>query len=248
MLMKTEGLIKKFNGFLAVDGVSLSVPENEIRAVIGPNGAGKTTLFNLLMGIYSPTEGTIIFDGNDITDEPEHRRPYLGMSRSYQVTNIYQDLTVFENIQTAVGVFEENYYDMLRPLRNRTKVTEKTEEILRELDFESYRETPANALSHGDKRLLEIGMAMAADPKLILLDEPTAGMGTSETNETLSFIESLSSEMAIILVEHDIEGVMRTADKITVLERGEVIAEGYPDKIRQNERVKEAYLGGEIDA
>ena len=248
MLLDVKGITKEFHGLVAVDNVSLSVPENEIRAVIGPNGAGKTTLFNLIMGIYSPTAGTIVFDGQDITDEPVHKRPYFGMSRSYQVTNIYQSMSVFENIQTAVALYEKNYFDMVRPLSGKTSVIERTEEILRTLDFEEYRDIEASTLSHGDKRLLEIGMAMAADPKMLLLDEPTAGMGSSETREALAFIESLSSDMAIVLVEHDIEGVMTTADMITVLERGNVIAEGAPDEIRTNERVQEAYLGGEVDA
>lgn len=248
MLLEATGLRKEFHGFVAVDDVSLSVPENEIRAVIGPNGAGKTTLFNLIMGVHSPTAGTIEFDGRDITDEPVHRRPYLGMARSYQVTNIYQSLSVFENIQTAVAVYRNNYFDMIRPLRRKEGVNERTEEILQTLGFDAHRDVEASALSHGDKRLLEIGMAMAADPKLLLLDEPTAGMDSSETEETLSFIADLASEMAIILVEHNIEGVMQTADSITVLERGNVIAEGEPDEIRTDERVQEAYLGGEVDA
>ena len=248
MLLEASGLKKEFHGFVAVDDVSLSVSENEIRAVIGPNGAGKTTLFNLLMGIYEPTAGRIEFDGQDITDEPVHRRPELGISRSYQITNIYQSMSVYDNIETAVALHWGNYFDMVRPLRGKAEVAERTEKIIRRLDFEENSDVEASALSHGDKRLLEIGMAIASDPKLLLLDEPTAGTDSSETEAMLAFIEKLSEEMAVVLVEHNIEGVMQTADRISVLERGNVIAEGTPGEIRADKKVQEAYLGGEVDA
>lgn len=244
VLLQTSGLTKQFNEFVAVDGVDLSIRENELHSVIGPNGAGKTTLFNLLMGVYTPTAGTIEIDGTEITTEPVHRRPYLGISRSYQISNIYPSMTVFENLQTAVGTFHGNYYDMLRPVASNETITEKTERLLSRLEFEDERETVASALSHGDKRHLEIGMALAAEPKLLLLDEPTAGMGTKETNETMDFIEGLTDEMAVVLVEHNIEGVMRVSDVITVLEQGQVIADGDPKTIKANERVQRAYLGG----
>jgi branched-chain amino acid transport system ATP-binding protein len=233
---------------VALDDVNLSIRENELRSVIGPNGAGKTTLFNLLMGVYTPTAGTIKVDGTEITAEPVHRRPYLGISRSYQISNIYPSMTVFENLQTAVGTFHGNYYDMLRPVANNETITEKTERLLSRLEFESERETVASALSHGDKRHLEIGMALAAEPKLLLLDEPTAGMGTNETKETMGFIKGLTDEIAVVLVEHNIEEVMRVSDVITVLERGQVIADGDPETIRTDERVQRAYLGGSHDA
>jgi branched-chain amino acid transport system ATP-binding protein len=240
VLLRTSGLTKQFNEFVAVDGVDLSIRENELHSVIGPNGAGKTTLFNLLMGVYTPTAGTVEIDGTEITAEPVHRRPYLGISRSYQISNIYSSMTVFENLQTAVGTFHGNYYDMLRPVASNETITEKTERLLSRLEFEEERETVASALSHGDKRHLEIGMALAAEPKLLLLDEPTAGMGTKETGETMGFIEGLTDEMAVVLVEHNIEEVMRVSDVITVLEQGQVIADGDPETIKTDERVQRA--------
>ncbi len=248
VLLQTSGLTKKFNEFVAVDEVDLAIQENELHSVIGPNGAGKTTLFNLLMGVYEPTAGRIEIEGTDITTEPVHKRPYLGISRSYQISNIYPSLTVFENLQTAVGTFHGNYYDMLRPISSNDTLTEKTEQLISRLGFEDRRETAASALSHGDKRHLEIGMALAAEPQLLLLDEPTAGMGTKETNETMDFIEELTDEMAVVLVEHNIEEVMRVSDVITVLELGRVIADGDPETIKADERVQRAYLGGDQHA
>jgi branched-chain amino acid transport system ATP-binding protein len=248
MLLETERLTKRFGALTALDGVELAITANEVHAIIGPNGAGKTTLFNLLMGVYAPTEGRIKFDGLDITEEPINKRPELGISRSYQITNVYPSMTVFKNLQTAVGVFHGNYYDMFRPVSSQTHIEEKTAALLEQLELEGDRETEASNLSHGDKRHLEIGMALAAEPQLLLLDEPTAGMGAKETRETMKFIEDLADEMAVALVEHNIEGVMRVSDTITVLEQGEVIAADSPNNIRQNETVQNAYLGGETHA
>lgn len=248
MIVRTHSLTKRFSGFTAIDRVTLSIEENEIRSIIGPNGAGKTTLFNLLMGVLQPTEGTIEFDGQDITDEPLHRRPYFGISRSYQVTNVYQSMTVFENLQTAVGLFHGNYYDTVTPLDQQRDVTDKAEALIDRLGFADERETAASALSHGEKRRLEVGMALAAEPKLLLLDEPTAGMGSKEAEETIEFIGGLAEELTVALIEHNIEGVMQVSDVISVLERGQIIAEGDPDSIRQNERVQSAYLGGATHA
>lgn len=247
-LLDATGLTKRFGGFVAVDGVDITVDTGEVHSVIGPNGAGKTTLFNLLTGAYEVTTGEVMFDGRDITDLPEHERPYLGISRGYQITNTYESLTVFENLQTAVALYHENYYDMIRSLANRTAVTERVETLLERFELAPQRNVEASALSHGDRRRLEIGMALASDPRLLLLDEPTAGMDAGETERTVSLIQDLTEDMAVLLVEHDIEYVMMVSDVITVLERGSVIAEGPPTEIREDERVRKAYLGGKADA
>jgi branched-chain amino acid transport system ATP-binding protein len=248
MLLEAQGLTKRFGALTALDEVDLSIAANEVHSVIGPNGAGKTTLFNLLMGVYAPSDGRIEFDGQDITEESVHRRPELGISRSYQITNVYPSMSVFENLQTAVGIFHGNYYDMFRPLSRQSDIEDKTEALLDKIELSEKRDATADNLSHGDKRHLEIGMALAADPQLLLLDEPTAGMGSRETTETMGFIEGLAKERAVALVEHNIEGVMEVSDKITVLEQGGVIATDKPDKIRENETVQNAYLGGETHA
>jgi branched-chain amino acid transport system ATP-binding protein len=242
-LLEVEELTKQFGGFTAVDGVNLSIAPSEIRSVIGPNGAGKTTLFNLLTGTYEVTAGRIMFNDEDITNTPEYRRPYLGISRSYQISNVYEDMTVFENIETAVSVYSNNYLDMFNPLDRTDEIATTVTEILQFLGLGNEQEVEATSLSHGDRRRLEIGMGLASEPDLLLLDEPTAGMDTAETHRTTDLIERLAEDMAILLVEHDIEHVMEVSDNITVLQRGSVIADGSPEEIRENERVQQAYLG-----
>lgn len=242
-LLRTKNLTKRFGGFTAVDGVDILVNSNEVHSIIGPNGAGKTTLFNLLAGVLQVSEGTITFNNTDITDKPEHERPYIGLSRSYQITNIYDSMTVFENIQTAVGLYSLNYYDTLRRLESRDEVTERADELLARLQLDGKQESKAGSLPHGDRRRLEIGMGLASDPEVLLLDEPTAGMDPSESAEIASLIERLANEMAVILVEHNIEHVMDISDQISVLERGCVIANGTAEEIRSNQKVIDAYLG-----
>lgn len=242
-LLETRDLTKRFDGFEAVRGVELSVNRGEIGSIIGPNGAGKTTLFNLLTGSYRVTEGSIYFEGEEITDTAAHERPYLGIARSYQITNVYPDMTVSENVETAVAVFHTNYYDMLRPLSGKSDVAERTADILSTLGLEDKRNIEASTLSHGNKRRLEIGMALAAEPELLLLDEPTAGMDTAETERTMALVEEIGADKGVLLVEHDIEIVMEVSDHITVLKQGDVIASGTPEEIQTNSRVQEAYLG-----
>jgi len=242
-LLETTDLTKKFGGFIALDGVDLSVEATEVHSIIGPNGAGKTTLFNLLVGALPVTKGTILFEGSDITDKPEHERPYLGLSRSYQITNVYDSMTVFENLQTAIALYQLNYYDMLRSLESKDKILEQADQLLARLNIDSERETEAGSLSHGDRRRLEVGMALASEPKVLLLDEPTAGMDPGESAKIASLIERLSEKMAIVLVEHDIEHVMDVSDHISVLEQGSIIASGTPESIQSNQRVIDAYLG-----
>jgi branched-chain amino acid transport system ATP-binding protein len=243
MLLRVTDLTKKFDALTAVDAVSFDVEDQEIRSIIGPNGAGKTTLLNLLMGTYDATSGSITIEGTDITDEPDYKRPKYGISKSYQVTNIFPDMNVFENVQTAVGIHSARVFDMVRSLGKNDTVTEQTEALLERMNLDAKRNVEASSLSHGHKRHLEIAMALASEPKLLLLDEPTAGMGPTEATETMDLILKLSKEMGIILVEHNIEHVLSVSDAITVLQQGSVIADGDPKTVENNKRVQEAYLG-----
>jgi len=248
MLLEGTNLTKKFGGFVAVNQVNISVDRGEILSIIGPNGAGKTTLFNLLTGTYDVSSGTIKLDGDDITDAPEYERPYLGISRSYQITNIYESLSVFENIQTAVAVFHSNYYDVIRPIENNNAITEQTNSLLSAIGLLGNSSIQANSLPHGHRRRLEIGMSLASDPKLLLLDEPTAGLGGEESEQIVRLIKELKGDKGVILVEHDVEQVLRVSDKVAVLERGNVITTGTPEEVQSDERVIEAYLGESTNA
>jgi len=247
-LLETKELTKSFEGFLAVDSVDLSVDSDTVHSLIGPNGAGKTTLFNLITGELKPASGSIVFDGTDITDRAAHDRPYVGISRSYQITNIYPDLSVWENVETAVAMFHSNYLDFLRPLHKRSDIDDRTQSILSQLGLEDEAHTNASVLSYGDQRRLEIGMALASDPKLLLLDEPTAGMDQSESNQTIELIEELSSTLTVLLVEHDVELVLDISDAITVIHQGQHIRTDTPDGIRTDERVRKIYLGSDVNA
>jgi branched-chain amino acid transport system ATP-binding protein len=245
MVLETEDLTKEFGALAAVDRVNLAVEENAVHSIIGPNGAGKTTLFNLLTGTLNPTDGRIFLHGEDITDVPIYERPYLGIARSYQITNVFDSMTVFENIQTAVALFQRNYYDTVRRLDAQDEVTAKVESILDQVGLRSKQTMRAESLPHGNKRHLEIGLALAAEPDLLLLDEPTAGMSWREAQETSELVDRLSADATILFIEHNIEYVMEVSDVITVLERGAVIAEGDPASIRNDETVQRTYLQGE---
>jgi branched-chain amino acid transport system ATP-binding protein len=240
----TEDLTKKFNGFVAVDEVDMTIEDGKVRSLIGPNGAGKTTFFNLVSGVLQPTHGEIIFDGTNITDEAAYVRPRLGISRTYQITNLYDEMTVAENLETAVGIHRHNHLDFLRPLRTNESISNGVEELLALLSLESERNHSVATLSHGDKRYLEIGVALASDPDLLLLDEPTSGMGPAGTQETMKLIKRLRDQCTILLVEHDLEVVMEVSDAITVLDSASVIADGDTESVRNDSTVQQAYLGG----
>lgn len=244
MLLKTDGLTKQFGSLTAIDGVSIGVEEFEVRAIIGPNGAGKTTFFNLITGTLSPTKGTVTFDGEDMTDLALYEVTQRGICRSYQTTTIFEDISVLENISIAVQR-EQGLH--LRPFKRRetyNDVTGRTEKIVERIGLGDVADTKAQNLPHGDKRRLDIGVALGSRPKLLLLDEPTAGMSPEETQDTLTFIKELSADYTIVLIEHDMDVVMSVSDTVSVLDRGAVITTGTPDDIRNNERVQEAYLGG----
>ena len=240
-LLESRGLTMRFGGLTAVDGVDFQVRRGELRAVIGPNGAGKTTFFNMLTGVLAPTDGRIVFKGRDITALPPHAVSRLGMARSYQVTNIFAELSVFENLRIAAQS-RETTFSLWRNAEALTEVAGRAERVLALLGLGAKRDFPAGALSHGEQRYLEIGIALATEPEFLLLDEPTAGMSPEETKQTADFIRAIAGAVTIVLVEHDMEVVMGVSDRITVLNYGKVLAEGSPAEIRENPDVRRVYL------
>jgi branched-chain amino acid transport system ATP-binding protein len=244
LFFETRHLNKSFGGLQAVYDVSLTVEQNQIISVIGPNGAGKTTLFNLITGVIFPDEGEIIFKGQNITGMPPHKLCRLGLARSFQITNIFQGLTVFENIRLAnQGCIKG--FNFLGSVSHLTQPVKEAERILNLLQLWEKRNEFGGNLSHGDQRYLEIGIALASQPSLVLLDEPTAGMTPMETRATIELIKRLRERVTIILIEHDIDLVFEVSDRIMVLHQGSLLAEGTPKEVKANKAVREAYLGGE---
>src|SRR5262249_37494571 len=216
VLLESPGLTQEVGGLVAVNAVDFRIRRGELRAVIGPNGAGKTTFFNMLTGVLHPSRGRIVFKGRDITWLPAYAVSRLGIARSYQVTNIFGDLSVFENVRIAAQS-RVTHYGCGRDADRLVGVNHRADDILRLLGLEAKRNLPAAALSHGEQRYLEIGIALATDPDFLLLDEPTAGMSPEETGRTATFIRKLAGQLTIVLVEHDMEVVMGISDRITVL-------------------------------
>ena len=244
-LLDIRNVTKRFGSLAAVRDVSLSVASGELRAIIGPNGAGKTTFFNLISGFFRPTTGTIAFDGRDVTALPAHQRVTLGMARTFQITEIFPELTIYENVR--IGTEVAGGY-RLRPWMSRderSEVRRRVAEILKRAALESKADRLVGELAHGDQRAAEIAMALALRPHLLLLDEPTAGMGDQETYEITQLIRRLhrDSNFTIVLIEHDMRVVFHLADRITVLDQGNLLADGTPQEIAANEAVQAAYLG-----
>jgi branched-chain amino acid transport system ATP-binding protein len=242
-VFRTEHLTRRFAGFTAVNGVSLTIPEGGVRTIIGPNGAGKTTFFNLLSGNLPPSEGRIFFRDRDITALEPYERARLGIARSFQITNIFARLTVDENVRLAVQAVYDGKVSFFRPLPEAAAIRAATDRILRDIGLSDAREARAENLSHGDQRRLEIGLVLASDPPVLLLDEPMAGMSPTETHETVELIERIAPGRTVLLVEHDMDVVMRISTTITVFQTGLVLATGTPEEIRANEAVQRAYLG-----
>ena len=244
-LLEVRNVSRHFGSLVAVDGVTLAVEQGELRAVIGPNGAGKTTFFNLISGLFPPTAGRIVFDGQDITDLPPQARVKLGMARTFQITEIFPELTVRENVRVPVEV-AAGY--RLRPwLRRDTRdeVEARVFELLEMGALQGKADRLVGELSHGDQRATEIIMALALKPRLLLLDEPTAGMGDQETYDITRLIRRLHRDhkLSIVLIEHDMRVIFHLADRIMVLAEGAVLAEGTPQEIAADDRVQSAYLG-----
>ncbi|MFO1082386.1 MAG: ABC transporter ATP-binding protein [Reyranellaceae bacterium] len=244
-LLVTDRLIKRFGGLVATDLVSIDVRPGEIHALIGPNGAGKTTLVSQLTGNLQPDSGTIRFAGRDITRLPLHARARLGLARSFQITSVLREFTALDNVALAVQAQAGHSFRFLADARRDPRLREPARQRLAEVGLAARADTPAAVLSHGEQRQLEIAMALAGDPSLLLLDEPMAGMGVEESQRLVAFLEGLKGRRAMLLVEHDVEAVFRLADRITVLVYGRAIATGTPDEIRGNPEVRRAYLGDE---
>jgi len=242
-LLRVVGLAKRFGGIVATDDVALDVPEGELHAVIGPNGAGKTTLIAQLSGQLPADSGRIHFAGVDITRTPAWRRSHLGLARSFQITSLFLDHSVLDNVALAVQAHAGHSFRFWRNARLETGLRQKARAALDEVGLAHRADARASLLSHGEHRLLELAMALAGQPRMLLLDEPMAGLGPDESARMVAMLRRLKQRYTILLVEHDMEAVFALADRISVLVYGRVIATGAPDVIRANDQVREAYLG-----
>lgn len=244
--IQTRHLTKYFGSLAAVNDVSIDIHRNTLHAIIGPNGAGKTTFFNLLSGNMKPTHGEIFYKGMDLTKQPVHRMIHSGIGRSFQITNIFPNLTVYENIRLASQALERQKYNILRKAEKLEKAETRTREVIERVGLTSQAGNLASNLPHGDQRKLELGMILAPDPEVLLLDEPTAGMASEQVPILIDLIQEIQErgEKTVILVEHNMNVVMSISDKITVMHLGKILAEGKPSEIAANEEVQTAYLGG----
>ena len=244
-LLVARSLYKHFGAVQASNAFSLEVARNELHALIGPNGAGKTTALNQLSGELAPDKGEVYFDGRRITHLPVHRRARRGLARSYQITSVFERLTVRENLSLAIQAHNGHSFRFWRPIGDDPVIRKAIGPALEQVGLEERADIPAASLSHGEKRQLEVGMALAGCPKMLLLDEPYAGMGPGGAVELTKLIRRLKAGYTILLVEHDMRAVFALADRITVLVYGETIASGSPEEIRGNPLVRQAYLGDE---
>ena len=242
-LLRVDNLAKRFGGIVATDDLVFGVAEGELHAVIGPNGAGKTTLIEQLSGQLTPDSGRVQFAGADITAVPMHARSELGLARSFQITSLFLDLSVLDNVALAVQAHAGHSFHFWRDARRQPELRDPARAALARVGLSARADLPASALSHGEHRQLELAMALAAKPRMLLLDEPMAGLGPEESARMVAMLRELKKELTILLVEHDMEAVFALADRITVLVHGQVIASGKPEEIRNNAQVRDAYLG-----
>ena len=245
-LIECHAVTRRFGGLVAVDRVDMAVQAGETRAVIGPNGAGKTTLFNLLTGMLKASDGRVMFDGQDVTSLPVDQIIQRGVSRTFQLTHLFPELSVLENVRIAAQARHARRWQFFGGGSVLEESRETALQAIKTLRLGEHVDTMAGLLSHGDQRLLEVAMAISQKPKLLLLDEPTQGLSIEETEHAIEILRDLlvGGGLTVILVEHDMEVVFRLANKITVLHRGSVIADGTPDEVKANDSVQEAYLGG----
>jgi branched-chain amino acid transport system ATP-binding protein len=242
-ILSVRGLIKRFGANIVSDSINLDVVTGEIHAVIGPNGAGKTTLINQLIGELSPDAGTVHFDGRDISSMPVYQRALLGLSRSYQITSVFPDFTALENVSIAAQAHDGHSFGIWHPPAQDDRLTQPSLASLQTVGLSEKANYPVAELAHGERRQLELAMALVSKPKILLLDEPMAGMGPSESESMVQLLDSLKGAYTMLLVEHDMDAVFALAHRISVLVYGKVIASGSPSEIRNSAEVRKAYLG-----
>jgi branched-chain amino acid transport system ATP-binding protein len=247
-VLSLRNLSKRFGGVVAVDGVTLDVAAGEVHALIGPNGAGKTTLIHQISGTLSVDVGEIFFLEKDITRLPAHQRVAAGLARSYQITSIFRRFRVLDNLALAVQARSGSSFSFWRPVAEEAALFEEARRIAALVNLTQKLDAVASTLSHGEQRALEVGLALATHPKLVLLDEPMAGMGPEESRRMIELIGRIRTDVAVLLVEHDMDAVFRLADRISVMVNGRLIATGFPEQIRMNVEVRKAYLGDELAA
>jgi branched-chain amino acid transport system ATP-binding protein len=244
LLLNVQRLTKKFGGLIAVNDVNLKIKKGIVYSIIGPNGAGKTTFFNLIYGVFTPSAGKIYFQGQDITKRRSNNISHLGIGRSFQGYNLFTHLSVLENIRIASQSREKYNFNFFSDVMKYEKPIRKSQEVLEKIGIIDLKDRYPYELSHGDQRLLEIGIVLATNPILLMLDEPTSGLAPEETEKMIKLLESIKKDYTILLIEHKMMVVMSVSEQIIVMHQGSVIAEGTPEEIRDNEKVHEAYLGG----
>jgi branched-chain amino acid transport system ATP-binding protein len=243
VLLEIEGVTKRFGGVVAADGISLAIPAGELHAIIGPNGAGKSTLIAQLTGEIAPDSGRISFDGEELTTVPAHRRSQLGLARSFQVTTLFPDFTALDNVALSVQAHSGHSFRFWRNARSEKELRDPAKAALQRVSLADRAVAVVADLSHGERRQLEIAMALAAKPRMLLLDEPMAGMGPEESTRLVRLLQALKGELTVLLIEHDMDAVFALADRISVLVYGRIIATGGPAAIRADSAVRQAYLG-----
>jgi branched-chain amino acid transport system ATP-binding protein len=244
-ILAIEGLTKNFGGLRATDGLSFNVEEGKLTSVIGPNGAGKTTLFNLITGMIRPDAGRVLFKGEDITRLPVHQIVRRGISRSFQIINLFNELTVYDNVWLGVQAQQGHGPEVLTKSESLGPVRDETERTLQEIGLNGKDDTPVKGLSYGDRRLLEITVALTAKPSLLLLDEPMSGLMSEDRKRVAGFMRQLAGRLTLLVVEHAMDVVLTISDHIVVMHQGRLLAQGTPDQMRANAKVQEAYLGGQ---
>ena len=243
-ILSVRGVGKRFGAFVALKDITVSFPAGQLTAIIGPNGAGKSTFFNVISGAFPPSEGRVVFEGQDITGHAQHEFARTGIAKSFQITNVFKQLSAHENVRVAAQM-RHSRFELLKPRRAMGELKDAADALLQRVGLSGLGDKRASDLAHGQQRALEIAMALAAEPRLLLMDEPTAGMSPEETTVMMDLITHIADERTVVLVEHKMKLVMGICQRLVVLHHGELLAEGTPDEIRQDDDVKRVYLGQE---